>query len=557
MKIQKNIIVLHAITLTLCANNTTPLKMGNLLKELQPPFIERDVTSLIKIKEPNLEISQAMQDNTKIDVNRFMIKGAISLSFSELSQIVAPYEKKKISYKEIQELTHSITIAYRKKGYLAARVYLPVQNISLQNNTIKIEVLEGKYGDFIINNNSLVDDMIIESKFENIKNEVNLKRESLERALLLIDETPGADVASAKVAYSSEIDKSDVVIELEPTQRYNGYIAADNYGSEYLGVYRSMIGLDINSPFISGDKLSFFLIASNKEGLLNGKIAYNLPLYPSSAQMQIGYDKSSYEVGGRYKDLNIIANREQFHIKISYPAIRTREITSDIYITTSANQMEEEKQRDNIYIKKHIYSIIGGFEYKIENLFWQKSQTIMNASYTIGREHFDDKEAKQLNALEENTHGRFSKINIELVENMELTKNIQWHNSLQMQYVFQNKNIDASQNLSLGGISGVKFYHENEESGEKGFIYKSELFYLFQNKKPFLQKISLFYDIGNVTRGENYNNTARTLQDIGVGYKGKYKDFFLTSYMAYKIAHTATSQSSYNSRFLIQTGWVF
>ena len=50
---------------------------------------------------------------------------------------------------------------------------------------------------------------------------------------------------------------------------------------------------------------------------------------------------------------------------------------------------------------------------------------------------------------------------------------------------------------------------------------------------------------------------SRTLQDIGLGYKVSYKNFFANSYLAYNIGNEVTSQDNYNSRAMFQVGYVF
>jgi hypothetical protein len=50
----------------------------------------------------------------------------------------------------------------------------------------------------------------------------------------------------------------------------------------------------------------------------------------------------------------------------------------------------------------------------------------------------------------------------------------------------------------------------------------------------------------------------RTLQDLGLGYYVNYKDFFTEIHLAYKIDdEDITSEEDYDSRALIQAGFVF
>lgn len=91
-----------------------------------------------------------------------------------------------------------------------------------------------------------------------------------------------------------------------------------------------------------------------------------------------------------------------------------------------------------------------------------------------------------------NTNGNFSKINIELENNTLLNEKINWKNKLQLQYALGNKNLDGSEDLSLGGINGVKFYPSGEESAENGYIYSTELTYTLPSFNELNSKIGIF-----------------------------------------------------------------
>ena len=126
-----------------------------------------------------------------------------------------------------------------------------------------------------------------------------------------------------------------------------------------------------------------------------------------------------------------------------------------------------------------------------------------------------------------------------------------------------NKNLDGSEDLSLGGAYGVKLYPDSEQSAENGYIFNTELFAQLSNINQYAHKVGLFYDVGNVymedsSQDANFDRT--TLQDVGVGYYSNYKDFFLKTQMAWnlnsqEISSETTAHS--NSKLLIQAGMVF
>jgi hemolysin activation/secretion protein len=221
--------------------------------------------------------------------------------------------------------------------------------------------------------------------------------------------------------------------------------------------------------------------------------------------------------------------------------------------------MKDEIQSSDVMVKKESYVAVAGLDYTQDELFFTKnSQTRANVSLTIGELSFNHENDKQNDQAGANTQGQFSKINFELGKDVELLPTLRWENALQVQYALGNKNLDGSQDLSVGGINGVKFYPDGEESAENGYIYNSELLYTLPSFQGINSKVSIFYDIGRVYMSKNIDNEpSRTLQDVGLGYYGSYKEFFINTHIAYNIAHNVTSQTDYGNRFLVQTGWVF
>lgn len=494
---------------------------------MTPPKIEREKKEIPQIKPQEEQVPKELQDGKKIEVKKFLINGAVHLSNEVIKSIVSPYENQKLSFKQMQDITSLITKAYREKGYFVARAYIPPQNILTQNGSLKINVIEGNYGKFHLENKSLVKDEIVQANLDDIKDKNIVSSQTLERAMLIINDTPGVTVFKAEVRPGKELGTSDFIIGTDATKAYNGYIIADNYGSQYTGKHRIMAGVDINSPFKVGDKITAFAMTSEKTGLISGKVGYEFPLHANGTRGELSYSKTTYELGSTYKNLDAVGSSDSITARVSYPIIRTRLENLNSYAEASYNKMKDEIQSTNSMVKKDTYLGVAGLDYtKDELLFTKNSQTRIGLSLTVGELSFKDEADKQNDKAGANTQGQFSKLNLELGKDIELLPTLRWENSFQAQYAFGNKNLDGSQDLSLGGINGVKFYPDGEESAENGYIYNSELLYTLPSFQGINSKVSIFYDIGRVYMSKNISDEKSiTLQDFGLGYYGSYKDF--------------------------------
>lgn len=558
MKIKNSILLSSLLASTIYANPIPP-KISDVLKEVTPPKIEKEKREIPKIKQEQISTPKGFEDDKKVKIERFLISGATHMSNEELKQIVAPYEKQDLSFNQIQEITTLITKIYRQKGYFVARAYIPEQNIYTQNGVLKINIIEGNYGEFKLENKSLVKDSILQSNLDDIKDKDIVSTNTLERAMLIINDTPGAVVTKADVRPGKEVGTSDFLIGTEATNRVNGYLIGDNYGSQYTGKHRIMAGVDINSPFNIGDKISAFGFTSEKEGLLSGKLSYYFPIHANGTRGEISYSKTTYELGSSYKELDAIGKNDSLTARVTYPILKTRVENLDSYVEVSYNKMKDEIQSVDSKVKKDSYVSTTGLDYTKDSLIFNKnSQTRAGVSITFGKLNFNDKDDKETDKNGANTQGQFSKINLELGKDIDIFDSLKWSNTLQMQYALGNKNLDGSQDLSVGGINGVRFYQDGEESAENGYIYNTEFIYTLPIIAGIDNKISIFYDIGRIYMSKNITQEkSRTLQDIGLGYKVSYKNFFANSYLAYNIGNEVTSQDNYNSRAMFQVGYVF
>jgi len=556
---KRKIITLSIIT-SISLHAADVPNIGDVLKQAEPPKQKKkQKVELPKFESEYEKSLLEFNDTKRILITTIEIIGNDSLSSDKLKEISSLYENKELSFKDMQEISSLITKIYRQEGYFVARAYIPKQDILSQEGVLKINVVEGNYGKFHLENDSLVKDEIVQANLDDIKDKNIVSSQTLERAMLIINDTPGVRVSKAEVRPGQELGTSDFIIDVQATEPYNGYIIADNYGSQYTGKHRIMAGVDINSPFKIGDKISAFAMTSEKTGLLSGKVGYEFPIHPNGTRGEISYSKTTYELGSTYKNLNALGSSDSIAAKVSYPVIRTQLESLNSYAQFSYNTMKDEIQSIGSTVKKDSYALVFGADYtKDELLFNKNSQTRVSLSLSTGRLSFQDSIDKETDKAGANTQGKFSKINLELGKDIELLPTLSWKNSLQAQYAFGNKNLDGSQDLSLGGINGVKFYPDGEESAENGYLFNTELLYTLPSFQAINSRVSVFYDIGRVFISDNFSSEdSRTLQDFGVGYYGSYKEFFLNAHLAYNIAQEVTSEDSYGSRLMFQAGWVF
>ncbi|XOB62168.1 ShlB/FhaC/HecB family hemolysin secretion/activation protein [Campylobacterota bacterium DY0563] len=563
MKKEKGMIKISLIFLLLVSNiyGADIPNIGDVLKEVTPPKIDRKKNEIPSITIEN-EDQRIFKDGKKILIKGFTIFDAKHMDNEELKKIVKPYENKELSFKEIQEIVALITKKYKEEGFLVARAYLPSQNLKEQNYILKIGVIEGQYDKLKLNNNSLVKDSIIQENLDYAKkiDEGIISRRSLESVLSVVNNTPGIRILNSRIEPGELVGTSNIVIDTQAEERFSGYVVFDNYGSIYTGKNRLMFGANINSPFNIGDKISIAGLSSKDKGLLNGSLSYAFPLYKNGLRAEISYSKTTYELGDLYEDLDAVGESESLSAIITYPLIASNSDTLNSYFKTSYNKMTDEIQSTFSNIEKSSLTATFGLDYSNKMLLFEKYTSFeLDTFFTIGNLKFENAQEKLNDEMGANTNRKFTKINIELQQNTLLTDKLNWKNKISFQHAFGNKNLDGSEDLSIGGVNGVKLYPSGEESAENGYVFNSELIYSLPSFRNINSSVGIFYDLARVYMSRDITNEEnRTFQDAGFSYSLNYDKFFINSYLAYRVGSTdIESEKDRDSKFMVQIGFVF
>ncbi|PRM87089.1 ShlB/FhaC/HecB family hemolysin secretion/activation protein [Aliarcobacter cryaerophilus] len=533
---------------------TPIINSGNIEKQIQAP---RDIPTLkkddIKIEGIENDSLKSSDSSKTVFIKDFTFAGNSAISSEELKQSLKAYAGKELSFNQIQEVLAVVTKVYRDKGYFVARAYLGKQDLVKNDNTLFISIIEGKYQEIKLNNSSIVNDNSLQTILNNAKSNGIINVKDIERVLLLINDRNGVEVSNSVVESGKEVGSSNLNIDTTSTKRVDGYIVADNYGSRYTGYNRVQGLININSPFNIGDKISISGLVSNGADLKNGKIAYELPLNSYGLKSDFAYTRTNYNLVEEYKSLDAKGNSNIYEAGLSYPLLRST--NENLYLKGKYyhKDMNDYISGDK-YEDKSINSFVTTLEYdKNYSIGTLPARVFANLNLTTG--HLSSKNNNPNN-------GNYNKVDTYISNDIYFNEIFSLNTNLTAQKVLGNKNLDGSEDLSLGGPNAVKLYPYSEQSAENGYIASFELFSKLPNIASYNHKIGLFYDMGNVYQEKNLDTTfqRKTLQDIGLGYYSSFDDFFLRTQIAWGLNSKPIS-SEYtnhkNSKFLVQAGWVF
>lgn len=525
-----------------------------------PQPVETAVPVLPRLVEPPF----TLKDKSTLLVRHFKVEGAEVVSEAEIRDILAPYENRKLTLAQIYEAADKITTLYRDRGYLLAKAYVPAQNAT--GGTLRIKVVPGRYGSIALKNDSLVRDAFLHGVIDHaLAGAALIHKDELERTMLLISDLPGAGMPRVSVAAGRQPETSDFVFDVPPGRRVDGFLVGDNFGSPYTGRERLSGGLNLNSPLGIGDRLSAFGIVSTDTNLVNGRIAYSLPIGYSGLRGEVAAFRTTYALGGIYQGLDSTGTADGVSATLTYALRRTRE--DSIYLLGGYTH---KSLNDNVFgiSLAHRIMDLGTFGITRDTfgaIFGHPLTTSTTFSFTGGNVDFPDPVQRAINIAGVDTVGDYARINLVFNSVLGLTDRLSLSTDIKAQKSLTG-NLDTSEQLSLTGIWGVRSYDEGL-AGDSGFIFTPELKYALPDIRNYHHSIGVFTDVGAAwIENATYTTLQKAytqLNDVGIGYYATYeylpgRNLLLKAMVAHSYGSNDGAQSyDRGTKGLVQIGGTF
>ena len=540
----------------------TPPGIGEALRQAQPPAVPAAPAPVLPAVGGLVEAPLTrLPGGPTVTVKAIEIVGNRVLDAAVLHSLVADAVGKALTLAELEALALRITRHYRAAGYFVARAYIPAQEISAGN--LRIRVVEGNYGRFHLKNQSPVKDAIVQGLLDDIKDADIVSFDTLERAMLIINDTPGVRVTRADVMPGEQVGTSDFAVDTEAGPRRGGYVMADNHGSRYTGKNRLSFNADFNSPTGHGDRLSVSGMGSDDGGLLNGRIGYSTLLAANGLRGEIAASHTRYELGSTYASLDALGTATGIDAGLTWPLRRTRAQTVEVGLTAAYRDLRDEIRTDASDIPKTLWSLTGSLDLRDERpLFGLAGLTQANVAVTFGDLDIRDATARADDAAGARTDGSYGKLMLSLSRVSLLPHTLSLTTSLKAQHAFNDKNLDGSERMAVSGMGGVMAYPGGELIGDDAVWLRAEL----ARPLPLPDKLkaraegSLFADYGKAAASHDVGDPSRRdIADIGLGLNLRWQEgALLRLILAHRLGDDApTSEPWSRNKLLVQAGWVF
>lgn len=493
----------------------------------------------------------------QVQVNRIDIVGNRVIDRATLQQLVDLEVGKSMTLANMEELATGITRFYRSRGYFVARAYVPEQDVT--DGTLRLQVVEGNYGRFVLTNRSIVRDDVVQGLLDDIKDRDIVSLDTLERAMLIINDTPGSKVVRADVMPGERVGTSDFAIGTEATPRLDGFVLVDNHGSRYTGRDRVSFGGNWNSPSQRGDRLGVSGLATVNGNLLNARAAYSALVRSDGTRLEAAAGRTTYNLGGVYAALDATGTADSYELNVSHPWKRTRNASLALGVGYVHRELRDEVGAVSTRTSKRSDAIAfradGNWTHPWMSL---DGLTTLQTSVTVGRLALNDATAKAQDAAGARTAGEWSKLNLAVSRISLLPNDLQLTALARLQTTLGGRNLDGSERLTVSGAGNVSAYPMGELAGDQALVTRLELTVPMGLTRDVALQGTVFtsWGMARAAHPVGSQGSTRQLADFGVGLNVSYRNALLRIVLPTRLHGGApTSESVPKTRVLVQASF--
>lgn len=502
---------------------------------------------------------QLKEGEVRFTVKQFQLEGVKTLPESEVQDLLKAWIGRPVTFDDLQSACDAIQNLYRKSGYTVQAI-LPPQKIA--DGKVKIIITEAKLGKVT------VDTPQGETRFgkeraaeyityANAPGET-LNMQQLERAIIILNETPGVMVSS-QLEQGQKDGEVDVRLQLTQPSMLQGRVEANNYGSRTTGANQGVFALALNNPMGYGDSVSLNGIASDGSQYVQG--AYSLPVSPNGLRLGVSGTFLNYKNVSNYASPNGgSGDAWTTGISAAYPLVRSQGANLNGTVNYDIKSYNNKNLATNEVISAYNINnvsaglsgnFIDGFGYGAINsgsvtLVLGHLNILATSSPYYGMYYVPDSNPASYQYI---TPSNFSKMTFSATRNQQIVEDGSTTIYSAISGQFASTNLNSAEQFYLGGPYGVRAYPVAQSGGSQGGIFTLELRH--QLKEKFT--VTSFFDAGviqqyknmypgsqgaiNPNTGTYYTNANNTysLMGAGLGVKWDYEGWNINASVAWKV----------------------
>jgi hemolysin activation/secretion protein len=447
----------------------------------------------------------------RVRVERVEVLGSNVLQ-AEIAALTSAIEGQEVTLADLLRLRADITRLYVANGYITSGAFLPT-NQNLTDGIVQIQVIEGQLEAIEVTGLTRLREGYVRSRVS-LGTGAPLNQQRLESALQLLQLDPLLSTVNAELTAGRAPGQNVLLLDLGEAPAFFTSLSIDNYRPPSIGSIQGSAQAVHNNVLGFGDRFS--AAYSLGQGLNLYNFSYGIPITPQGGTVSLGFNNSdSRIVEDVFRDLGIRSEAQTLSLGVRQPLIRSPQSEFALGLTLDL-------RRSQSFILEDIpFSFSLGPEAGRSRVAalrfsqdwvqrYPRRVLAARSQLSLGLDAFD----ATINDL--GIDGRFFSWlgQVQWVEQISPTV-------LLISRVNTQLTPDALlplERFSLGGISTVRGYEENQLVADNGLTAGVEALISLSNPPNQLQ-LNPFLELGTAWNNRGPNADPATLASVGLGLR--------------------------------------
>lgn len=487
---------------------------GRVEEQFKMPDVSEQLQPKIEVRELKVQSAPDGADKITFTLKELRLEGVSAYKESDVRPLYEDKLDQKISLTDLYGIAAELTRKYRNDGYILTQVVVPPQTI--EDGIARLMVVEGyidniqvRPGEGTSDNDSSLN--IIRDYLAHLQNNEALNVADLERALLLVDDLPGASSRAVISPSGSQTGAADMLVIIS-RKKYDALVSIDNFGSRYLGPVNLTAAGSMNSVLGWNERITGQLVVAPDPGmgfeLAYGALSYEQPLSSEYGTKVIVTGSLTHtEPGFDLDQFNVRGQSSYLALTLDHPFVRSRAMNMHGYATLDYRDVNtrndfELTRRDRIRAMR-----LGANIEMLDTIFGNSvpGYNMANLELSRGLDMFGASKEGAARLSRPNGDPTFKKVTAELQRLQRLTSDVNLLLAGKGQLAAGA--MLSTEEFGVGGINYGRAYDASELIGDDGFAAKAELQWDTPYDLSLMESYQLygFYDFGKI-----WNDDATT-----------------------------------------------
>ena len=275
----------------------------------------------LKIETPEKAPVSKAVDEIEFTIKQIKVEGVTQYPPEQIKKIFSPLEGKRVSLEALRKAADQLESRYRADGFFLVRVFVPPQQV--KDGLFSIRVVEGYIEAAFAEGGTDAAQQLVERLLAPVVGKKPIDLQSLEKALLILNDIPGVRAAGV-LRQGSALGASELVVSLVEPPKVSSLFSVNNSLSRTLGEWNTNLNVNINNPSATRPgQLSLGLSTSVLNEYLRAvTVRYSTFVGDQGMVVSMGGLAASAKLGASL--VGIESNSYSYGPRVRYPLKRSR-----------------------------------------------------------------------------------------------------------------------------------------------------------------------------------------------------------------------------------------